>query len=142
MTIIKKPTTRNRSWRGNWRTPEVKEYKFTKWFWLVQHAKNLKLGKYTDIGEFTYINAQNGVIIEEGVEIGSHCAIYSVSSIDGKCGAVVLKKNCKIGSHSTVMPGVTVGENSVIGAHSLVKENIPDNVMAFGCPAKIRKKIS
>jgi len=47
-------------------------------------------------------------------------SIYSVSTIDDKTGSVVLKKNCKIGSHSTIMPGVTVGENTIIGAHSFV----------------------
>jgi acetyltransferase-like isoleucine patch superfamily enzyme len=39
------------------------------------------------------------------------------------------------------MPGVTIGENSVIGACSFVNRNIPDNVIAFGIPAKVMKKI-
>ena len=125
----------------NWQAPKIKEGKLTKWNWLVQHVNNLSLGEKTDIGAFTYINAQNNVVIEDKVEIGSHCSIYSVSTIDGKEGKVLLKKNCKIGSHSTVMPGVTIGENSIIGAHSLVKENIPPNVIAIGVPAKVVKKI-
>ena len=58
-----------------------------------------------------------------------------------KVGQVILKNNCKIGSHSSVMPGVTIGENSVIGAHSFVNKNIPDNVIAFGIPAKVIRKI-
>jgi acetyltransferase-like isoleucine patch superfamily enzyme len=124
-----------------WKKPTIKEGKLTKWNWLVQGVKNFKLGKKTDIGAFTYINATEGVFIEDNVQVGSHCSIYSVSTIDNKKGKVVLKKNCKIGTHSVVMPGVIVGENSVVGAFSFVKENIPDNVMAFGCPAKIIKKI-
>jgi len=40
-----------------------------------------------------------------------------------------------------VMPNVTIGENSIIGANSLVLEDIPDNVVAFGVPAKVRRKI-
>ena len=47
--------------------------------------------------------------------------------------------NCRIGSHSVVMPGVGVGENAVIGAFSFVNEDIPDNVIAVGVPAKIIK---
>lgn len=39
------------------------------------------------------------------------------------------------------MPGVTIGENSVIGAFSFVNKDIPDNVVAFGVPAKIKNKI-
>jgi len=94
-----------------------------------------------DIGAFTYINAKNGVIIEDYVQIGSHCSIYSVSTIDNKEGEVILKKNCRIGSHSVIMPGVTVGENSIIGAFSFVNKDIPDNTIAVGVPAKVIKRI-
>ena len=80
-------------------------------------------------------------MISDSVQIGSHCSIYSESTVDGKVGQVILKNNCKIGSHSSVMPGVTIGENSVIGAHSFVNKNIPDNVIAFGIPAKVIRKI-
>ena len=86
------------------------------------------------------INAKNGVIIEDNVQIGSHCSIYSVSTIDGKEGPVILKNNSKIGSHCVIMPNVTVGENSIIGACSFVNRNIPDNVTAFGIPVKIVKR--
>ena len=124
-----------------WKKPVIKEGKLTKYNWMVQHAKNLKLGNKTDIGAFTYINAKNGVVIEDEVQIGSHCSIYSVSTIDEKGDKVVLKKNCKIGSHSLVMPGVTVGENSIVGAFSFINKDIPDNVMALGIPAKVIRNI-
>jgi acetyltransferase-like isoleucine patch superfamily enzyme len=39
------------------------------------------------------------------------------------------------------MPGITVGENSVVGAFSFVNKDIPDNVVAFGVPAKVMRKI-
>lgn len=123
----------------DWEYPQIEEGKPTKYNWIVQHKDDFRLGYKTDIGAFTYINAKNGVVIEDFVQIGSHCAIYSVSTIDGKEGGVVLKKNCRIGSHSVIMPGVTVGENSVIGACSFVNRSIPDNVVAFGVPAKIIK---
>ncbi len=125
----------------NWKYPKIKERKLTKYNWVVQHTENLKLGYKTDIGAFTYINAKQGVTIGDYVEIGSHCSIYSLSTIDNKKGHVILKKNCKIGSHSVVMPGVTVGENSIVGAFSFVNNDIPDNVVAGGIPAKIIKKI-
>ncbi|AKB36607.1 Maltose O-acetyltransferase [Methanosarcina siciliae C2J] len=124
----------------NWKIPEIKEGELTKYNWMVQHKDNLKLGYKTDIGAFTYINAKNEVVVEEYVQIGSHCSIYSTSTIDNKKGRVYLKKNCKIGSHSVIMPGVTVGENSIIGAFSFVNSDIPDNVVAFGVPAKIVKE--
>ena len=117
----------------------MEDGKLSKWSWIVQGLAHFTLGRFTDIGAFTVINAQNGVTIEDEVEIGPHCAILSASTIDHKTGPVVLKKGCKIGTHSTVMPNVTVGENSIIGAHSFVNVDIPANVIAFGVPVKVWK---
>lgn len=126
----------------NWKYPKIEEGKLTKYNWLIQNKKNLKLGRKTDIGAFTYINAENDVVIEDLVQIGSHCSIYSVSTIDNKKGKVVLKQNCKIGAHSLIMPGVKVGENSIIGAFSFVNRDIPKDTLALGIPVKLIKKLS
>lgn len=126
---------------ANWKSPVITDGKLNKFNWLVQNKKNFKLGHKTDIGAFSYINAKNGVVIEDCVQIGSHCSIYSVSTIDNKEGKVVLKKNCKIGSHSIIMPGVTVGENSIVGAFSFVNKKVPPNVVVYGIPAKIIKRL-
>ncbi|MBA7649341.1 2,3,4,5-tetrahydropyridine-2,6-dicarboxylate N-acetyltransferase [subsurface metagenome] len=124
-----------------WTHPKIEEGKLTKYNWMVQNKDGLKLGYKTDIGAFTYINAKNGVIIEDFVQVGSHCSLYSISTIDNKEGQITLKKNCKIGSHSVMMPGVTVGENSIIGAFSFVNRDVPENVVAAGVPIKIIKKL-
>jgi acetyltransferase-like isoleucine patch superfamily enzyme len=125
----------------DWNYPEIIEGKLTKYNWVVQNVAGFCLGYKTDIGAFSYINAKYGVVLEDYVQVGSHCSIYSASTIDGKQGKVVLKHNCKIGSHSTVMPGVTVGCNSIIGAHSFVASDIPDNSVAFGVPARVVRKL-
>ena len=127
---------------SNWKYPKIKEGKPTKYNWIVQNLDGLNLGFNTDIGAFTYINAKHKVVIEDEVQIGSHCSIYSVSTIDNSTGKVILKNNCRIGSHSTILPGVSIGKNSIIGAHSLVNKDIPDNVIAFGVPAKIIRKLN
>lgn len=124
-----------------WKKPIINHAKLTKYNYLVQYPKNLKLGKIFDIGEFTYINANYGVTINDYVQIGSHCSIYSDSTIDEKKGPVVLEKNCKIGTHSTIMPNITIGENSIIAAYSFVTKNIPKNEIWSGIPAKRLKKI-
>ena len=126
---------------SDWEYPKIEEGKPTKYNWVVQNKDRLELGYKTDIGAFTYINALHGVIIEDFVQIGSHCSIYSISTIDNKAGGVILKKNCRIGSHCVVMPGVTVGENSIVGAFSFVNKDIPDDVIATGVPAKMIKKL-
>ena len=125
----------------DWKYPVIEDGEPTKYNWVVQNLDGFKLGFKTDIGAFSYINAKRGVTIEDEVQIGSHCSIYSISTIDDKAGEVVLKENCKIGSHSTILPGVTIGINSIIGAHSLVNKDIPNDVIAFGVPAKIIRKI-
>jgi len=125
----------------NWEYPTIEDGKPTKYNWVVQNVDGLELGYKTDIGAFTYINAKFGVVIEDKVQIGSHCSLYSISTIDDTSGKVLLKKNCRIGSHTTILPEVTIGENSIIGAHSLVTKSIPNNVVAFGVPAKVIKTI-
>jgi len=127
---------------SNWEYPEIEDGKPTKYNWVVQNIEGFDLGFDTDIGAFSYINALHNVVIEDDVQIGSHCSIYSVSTIDDSHGKVILKQNCRIGSHSTILPGVSIGKNSIIGAHSLVNKDIPDNVVAFGVPAKVVRKLN
>ena len=79
-----------------WRKPIIKHGKFTKYNYIVQYPEGLKLGKNFDIGTFTYINARYGVTISDLVQIGSHCSIYSHSTIDDKQGQIVLSEE-----HST-----------------------------------------
>jgi len=124
-----------------WEKPSIKHGKLTKYNYIVQYPKNLKLGKNFDIGTFTYINSDGGVEIQANVQIGSHCSIYSNSTIDKKRGKVILKKNCKIGTHSTIMPNVVIGENSVVAAYSFVNVNVPNNEIWAGVPAKLKKRL-
>ena len=126
----------------DWKMPEIEEGKPTRYNWLVQNMDQLSLGGQTDIGAFSYINAKYGVVIEDFVQIGSHCSIYSLSTIDNKAGKVVLKRNSRIGTHSVIMPGITVGENTIIGAFSFVNKDIPPNVVAYGVPVKVVRRLT
>lgn len=120
----------------NWKPPVFAPDGMTKYHWRCQHHENLQLGQRVDIGAFTYINALNDVELQDDVQIGSHCSIYSVSTIDDKLGKVTIKKNARIGSHSLVMPGVTIGENAVIGAFSFVNRDIPASARMAGVPVR------
>jgi acetyltransferase-like isoleucine patch superfamily enzyme len=125
----------------NWKKPVIEHGKMTKYNYIVQYPENLILGNFFDIGEFTYINSKFGVNISNNVQIGSHCSIYSNSTIDSKQGRVILQENCKIGSHSTIMPCITIGKNSIVAAYSFVNRNVPQNEMWGGIPIKFIKKI-
>lgn len=124
-----------------WKKPTIKHGKMTKYNYIVQYPENLTLGKNFDIGEFTYINSKYCIEIQDNVQIGSHCSIYSHSTIDSKKGKIILKQNCKIGTHSTIMPNVTIGKNSIVAAYSYVTKNIPDDQIWSGVPAKLKKKL-
>lgn len=126
----------------NWEYPEIEDGKLTKYNWLVQNKQGLKLGKYTDIGAFSYINAKYGVIIEDNVQIGGGTKIYSIDTIGNKKGMIILKKNCKIGANSVILPNTIIGENSIIGAGSVVHGvNVPANEIWAGTPAKKIKEL-
>ncbi len=126
----------------NWKDPEIRPDGSTEWGWQVhpRYIDKLTLGKHVDIGFGTYLQPEAGITIGDDVQIGSHCAIYSVSTIDNKRGKVVIGRGAKIGTHSSVMPGVTIGENAIVGAHSFVNKDIPEGAVAFGVPAKIHRK--
>jgi len=128
--------------KKKWKKPVIKHGKLTKYNYIVQYPEKLILGKNFDIGTFTYINCHYGVEIQDGVQIGSHCSIYSHSTIDSKKGKVVLEKNCKIGAHSIIMPNIVIGENSIVAACSFVTQDIPKNELWAGIPAKRKKKIT
>ena len=124
----------------NWKAPKIKHGIPTKWNWVVLRPEHLIMGKNVDIGAFTLLAAHYGIEIEDDVQIGSHCSIYSASTIDNKQGKITLKKNCRIGTHSSVMPGVTIGENAIVGAHTFVNKDVPANTTVTGVPARILEK--
>lgn len=120
-------------------------------------TRNVVIGKNVIIPGGTNLVSLPGdeaskIIIEDDVLLGPNVAIYSsthkFNRIDqpikdqGYSVAVtVLKKGCWIGINSVILPGVTVGKNSVVGANSLVNTDVPDFTVVAGSPAKIIRKI-
>lgn len=121
---------------NEWQPPEIIEGQDSRWGWRVSHVDGLKLGQRVDIGYGCYIQAQRGVTIEDDVQLGAHCVIYSVNTIDGVWGPVIIKRGVCIGAHSVIFPGVIIGEGAKIGAMSLVKHDVPAGELWYGIPAK------
>ncbi len=126
-----------------WKMPKIEHNKLTKWNWMICHPEKLTLGENTDIGAFTYIQAKHGVHIGENVQIGSHCSIYTENTIEKSSCRISIRPNTCIGAGTVIIPrkGMThleIGSNTIIGAMSLVKDDIPDNCIAYGIPATVR----
>lgn len=111
--------------------------------------------------DMNYVEHDAGCIIPAGCTIGSNtrisryltCRLSSLISHDVTvkdfvyispgvtcCSHVTIQEGCYIGAGATILPGVTIGAESVIGAGSTVLTDIPNDVVAFGTPAKIVKK--
>lgn len=119
----------------SWESPSIEDGELTEYNWLVHRPENLELAEFVDIGAFTVINAHEGVSIETGVQIGPHCDIHSRSTIDDTEGPIAIREGARIGSHTTILPEVTVGREATIGAHSLVKDDVPPETFVAGVPA-------
>jgi acetyltransferase-like isoleucine patch superfamily enzyme len=113
----------------------------------------LTIGNGTYIGRFAHINAWRNVIIESDVLIADRVFIsdadhnYENTALpvilqgDAFKGPVRLKRGCWLGVGVVILPGVTVGINSVVAANSVVTKDVPDHSVVGGVPAKIIKII-
>jgi acetyltransferase-like isoleucine patch superfamily enzyme len=119
---------------------------------FVEIQKNAFIGKNCKISSHTFIC--EGVHIEDNVFIGHNVTFINdkhprATNIDGsiqseadwKVVETFIKKGASVGSSSTIMCGITIGENSIIGAGAVVTKDVPSNSIAAGVPAKVIKKL-
>lgn len=89
------------------------------------------------------IHIGNGCMFAAGATV-SDCdwhGLYDRTEIDADAQPVVLKDNVWIGTNAFVTKGVTIGENSVVGASAVVTRDVPANVVVAGNPAKVVKEL-
>ncbi len=94
------------------------------------------------IGSNTMIDM--GAVIGSNAEIGSNCHIGANAVIAGNMEPysdrkVIIEDDCFIGANSVVLSGVKIGKGSIIGALTLVNEDVPENSVVYGIPGKIRQ---
>ena len=103
--------------------------------------------KKTFIGDGVLVDTNNpqNILIEEGVRLASGCKIVThyldVAKKQYVRGIVHIKRNAYLGMNTLVIKPVTIGENAVVGAGSVVTKNIPDNEIWAGNPAKFIRRI-
>ena len=120
---------------------------------FVEIQKGAKVGKNCKISSHTFIC--EGVTIEDNVFVGHNVTFVNdlyprATSEDGTlqteehwvCVPTHVKKGVSIGSSVTILCGVTIGANAIIGAGSVVTKDVPENAIMAGNPAKKIRKIS
>jgi len=119
---------------------------------FVEIQKNATIGKNCKISSHTFIC--EGVHIEDNVFIGHNVTFINDKhprsvNVDGsmqteenwKVVETYIKKGASVGSSSTILCGVTVGENAIVGAGAVVTKDVPSNTIVAGVPAKVIKEI-
>lgn len=96
----------------------------------------VKVSNDVSIGQGTIIYYNS--IITHDVVIGNYCELSPDVKLLGRCE---IKNFTKIGSGSIIFPDVKIGNNVVIAAGSVVRKDVPDNVMVAGVPAQVKKNI-
>jgi acetyltransferase-like isoleucine patch superfamily enzyme len=113
----------------------------------------LVIGAGSYIGRFAHINAWHQVIVEPDVLIADRVYISDadhnfedrtvpiIRQGDSFKGAVLLRSGCWIGVGAVILPGVTVGRNSIVAANAVVTKDVPDYTVVGGVPARVVREI-
>lgn len=123
----------------------------------VEPPLHANWGKHTSLGNGVYANFNLTLVDDTHISIGNHVMIGPNVTL-ATAGhpidpdkrrqphqfniPITIEDNVWLGAHCVVMPGVTIGENSVIGAGSIVTKDIPANVVAVGNPCRVLREIN
>ena len=108
---------------------------------MYRHFLGMTVGKRTAIA----LMAMMAVFFPEKIKIGANCIIGYNSTIltheyllhEYRLGEVDIGSNVMIGANCTILPGVTIGDNAVVGAGSIVTKDVPANAFVAGNPARV-----
>jgi acetyltransferase-like isoleucine patch superfamily enzyme len=119
---------------------------------FVEIQKGVKIGNACKISSHTFIC--EGVTLEDRVFVGHNVTFINdrfpratnedgslQTEADWTCTPTLVKRGASIGSSATILCGVTIGENAIIGAGSVVTKDVPPNTIVAGNPARVRKTL-
>jgi dTDP-4-amino-4,6-dideoxygalactose transaminase/acetyltransferase-like isoleucine patch superfamily enzyme len=119
---------------------------------FVEVQKRAKIGRNVKVSSHTFIC--EGVTIEDDVFIGHNVSFindrYPRATANGRlqtaddwhCVPTLVKRGASIGTSATILCGVTIGENAIVGAGSVVTEDVPANTIVAGVPARVRRSVN
>ena len=115
---------------------------------------HINYGKKTTFGRDCFVNfgctflALGGITIEDDVFIGPHCVLATEYHPENPATRhslltkpIVVKRNAWLGANVTVLAGITIGENAIVAAGSVVTKDVPDNMVVAGSPARVIREI-
>lgn len=117
---------------------------------FVEIQKGVTIGNNVKVSSHTFIC--EGVTIEDDVFVGHNVTFindkYPRSTVNGRlreageweCKPTLVKKGASLGSSCTILCGVTIGENAIVGAGAVVTKDVPANATVAGVPARVLKK--
>lgn len=113
---------------------------------IVVRGQNVKIGKRVVVMNNSLFMSAGGITIEDDAMVAGNVQLISNNHDPAErqiltCKPVLLKRNCWVGAGSTILPGVTVGENAIVGAGSVVTKDVEPNTVVAGNPAKFIKRL-
>jgi len=110
---------------------------------------SIKIGDNVLVMNGVRVSSANEIIIGDDCMLANFCYImdadwhdiYDRTSSPGKTAPVILERGVWIGDSAIICKGVRIGENSIVGAGSVVRKDVPPNVVVIGNPAKIVKHL-
>jgi acetyltransferase-like isoleucine patch superfamily enzyme len=118
-------------------------------FWMLppfytDFGKNIQVGKNVFINHCCEFMDRGGITLEDDVLIGPKVNLVTINHPmqpsrrrSTFCAPIVIKRNAWIGVGASIMPGVTIGENSIVAANAVVTKDVPANTVVGGIPAKV-----
>jgi len=130
---------------------------YTKIASFVEIQRGVKIGKKCAVEAYVFI--PTGVIVEDEVFIGPHVVftndpypratkpdgtmrtVYDIHIENPTLKNTIVRRRAMIGANATILPGVEIGVNSIVGAGSVVTHDVPPNKVVVGNPAKVVKDV-
>jgi acetyltransferase-like isoleucine patch superfamily enzyme len=121
---------------------------------IIHDAARVSVGDNSSILSFTVLFGSGKITIGRDVLIASHCSIFSITHRTDALergqlfrgtrlmAPVVIEDNVWIGTGVRILPGVTIGANTIVGAGSVVNRSLPSGVVAAGVPVKVLKGLN
>lgn len=114
----------------------------------TDYGQNITVGKNVFLNSGCRFQDQGGIVLGDGTLIGHNVVLATLNHHEDPAkrhilrpAPIVLGKNVWIGANATVLPGVTIGDGSIVAAGAVVTRDLPPGVIAGGVPARIIRKI-